>query len=155
SKITGLLRDARTTAIHLVTLAEEMPVTETLETRTQLVETLGLPLGFVVVNRVHRRQFSPGLLARLHAPAGTPAAERALVACVAQRRGEESGWAASNATHLGRLRAGIGDAPLVELPFLFVEEFDRACVEQLARQLEAGIGMETGSAAPGSERRAP
>src|SRR5438874_3717694 len=60
TKITGLLRDRRTTAIHLVTLAEEMPVTETLETRTQLVETLGLPLGFVIVNRVHRRRFSPG-----------------------------------------------------------------------------------------------
>jgi len=41
-----------------VTLAEEMPVTETLEMRAQLVEGLGLPLGHVVVNRLHRRRFA-------------------------------------------------------------------------------------------------
>jgi anion-transporting ArsA/GET3 family ATPase len=155
TKITGLLRDRRTTAIHLVTLAEEMPVTETLETRTQLVETLGLPLGFVIVNRVHRRRFGPGVLERLHATATAPAAERALLACVTERATEENGWASINETYLGRLRAGIGDAPLVELPFLFVEEFDRSCVEQLARQLEAGVAAEAGSAARGSERGGP
>src|SRR5215467_5357591 len=150
TKITGLLRDRRTTAIHLVTLAEEMPVTETLETRTQLVETLGLPLGFVVVNRVHRRRFSPGVLERLHATTAAPAAERALLACVAERATEENGWASINEAHLGRLRAGIGDAPLVELPFLFVEEFDHSCVEQLARRLEAEVEAGARSAARGS-----
>src|SRR5437867_8913262 len=80
AKITGLLRDRKTTAIHLVTLAEEMPVTETLETRTQLVEGLGLPLGFVIVNRMHRRHFSPAVLERLRAATATSAAERALLA---------------------------------------------------------------------------
>src|SRR5947208_948414 len=65
TKITGLLRDRQTTAVHIVTLAEETPVTETLETRTQLVEALGLPLGFVIANRVHRRRFSPAVLERL------------------------------------------------------------------------------------------
>ena len=139
TKITGLLRDRQTTAVHIVTLAEETPVTETLETRTQLVEALGLPLGFVIANRVHRRRFSPAVLERLHAATASPAAERALLACVADRATEESGWASINEAHLGRLRAGIGDAPLVELPFLFVEEFDRSCVEQLARLLEAGM----------------
>jgi len=155
TKITGLLRDRRTTAIHLVTLAEEMPVTETLETRTQLVETLGLPLGFVVVNRVHRRRFSPGVLERLHATTAVPAAERALLACVAERATEENGWASINEAHLGRLRAGTGDAPLVELPFLFVEEFDHSCVEQLARRLEGEVGAGARSAARGSEGGAP
>src|SRR5881396_805241 len=36
AKVVDLLRDARTTAVHLVTLAEEMPVAETLETYAQL-----------------------------------------------------------------------------------------------------------------------
>jgi len=152
TKITGLLRDRQTTAVHLVTLAEETPVTETLETRTQLVEALGLPLGFVIANRVHRRRFSPAVLERLHAPTASPAAERALLACVADRATEESGWASINEAHLGRLRAGIGDAPLVELPFLFVEEFDRSCVEQLARLLEAGVAADSRGAARGRER---
>ena len=155
TKITGLLRDRQTTAVHLVTLAEETPVTETLETRTQLVEALGLPLGFVIANRVHRRRFSPAVLERLHATTASPAAERALLACVAERATEESGWASINEAHLGRLRAGIGDAPLVELPFLFVEEFDRSCVGQLARLLEAGVEAESHGAARGRGQGSP
>src|SRR6185295_12605749 len=123
TKITDLLRDRRTTAIHLVTLAEEMPVAETLETHAQLTGELDLPPGYVVVNRLHRRHVEPAAVERLRAAAAAaPAAERALLGCVAERAAEESGWADINAANLTRLRAGIGDLPLVELPFLFVEE---------------------------------
>jgi anion-transporting ArsA/GET3 family ATPase len=138
TRITDLLRDPRTTAVHLVTLAEEMPVAETLETREQLTGALGLPLGHVIVNRLHRRRFDPGLLERLRAAAkAAPAAERGLLQCVAERAAEESGWSDINAANLTRLRAGIGGAPLVELPFFFVEEFGRGELEQLARLLDA------------------
>jgi anion-transporting ArsA/GET3 family ATPase len=142
TKITEVLRDRRTTVVHLVTLAEEMPVSETLETRAQLVGTLGLPLGYVVVNRVHRRRFEGPVLERLRG-AASAGAEGALLACVAERAAEESGWADINALYLGRLRREIQDVPVVELPFLFVEEFDRRCVEQLAQVLAAGIGADT------------
>jgi anion-transporting ArsA/GET3 family ATPase len=137
ARITDLLRDRRATAVHLVTVAEDMPVTETLETRVELAR-LGLPPGFVIVNRLHRRRFAPSVLARLTAAAGGSADERALVACVAERAAEESGWADINAAQTARLRAEIGDTPLIELPFLFAEEFSRAEVEQLSRLLEAG-----------------
>src|SRR5213076_1178072 len=43
AKVVDLLRDARTTAVHLVTLAEEMPVAETLETYAQLKDPLAMP----------------------------------------------------------------------------------------------------------------
>lgn len=145
TKITDLLRDRRTTVVHLVTLAEETPVTETLETRAQLVKTLGLPLGYVVVNRLHRRRFDATVVERVRA-AKARDAEAALLACVAERAAEESGWADINAAQLARLRAEITDAPLVELPFLFVEEFDRRCVEQLAEVLASGVGAETRTA---------
>jgi len=139
TKITELLRDARTTAVHLVTLAEEMPVAETLESREQL-RSLGLPLGHVIVNRVHRRQFDASVVERVRTAAGRESSdEGALLACVAERAAEESGWSEINATYLARLRAGIGDAPLVELPFLFVEEFGRDELERLSRLLEAGM----------------
>jgi len=147
TKITALLRDRRTTAVHVVTLAEEMPVMETLETLAQ-VRTLGLPLGYVIVNRLHRRRFSPAALERLRAAVeAAPPAERALLASVAERAAEESGWADINAAHIARLRAGLGEAPLVELPFLFVEEFDRAEVERLSHMLEAGMATRAGAAA--------
>jgi anion-transporting ArsA/GET3 family ATPase len=139
TKITELLGDARTTAVHLVTLAEEMPVAETLESRAQL-RALGLPLGHVVVNRLHRRHFDADVVARLRASADAAApGERALLACIAERAAEETGWSEINAAYVARLRSGIADAPLVELPFLFVEEFGRAELEQLSRLVEAGM----------------
>jgi len=138
AKVVELLRDPRTTAVHLVTLAEEMPVAETLETHAQLVGPLAMPVGSVIVNRVHHRRFSPAVLAALREAAKRVGAEeRALVRAVCERAAEESGWSDINAAYLTRLRAAIRDVPIVELPFLFVEEFDRAEVERLSRELEA------------------
>src|SRR2546426_3153069 len=155
SKITELLRDRRTTAVHLVTLAEEMPVSETLEMRAQLVGALQLPLGYVIANRLHRRHFDPAVVERLRAAAkAAPAPEQALLRCVAERAAEESGWSDINAANLARLHAGIGDAPLVELPFLFVEEFGRPELEQVARLLEAGMAGGAAARAPPRPRAA-
>jgi hypothetical protein len=148
TRITDLLRDARTTAVHMVTLAEDMPVTETLETRAQLTGELRLPLGWVVVNRLHRRRFAPATLVRLRGAGG---ADAALLACVAERAAEETGWAEINAANLGRLAAGIGDAPRVELPFLFTEEFGARELGELSRRLEAGMVGER----PAAARRRP
>jgi anion-transporting ArsA/GET3 family ATPase len=149
TKIMDLLRDPQTTAVHLVTLAEEMPVAETLEMHAELRE-LGLPLGAAIVNRLHRRRFARETLARLEAARGRPVDERALLGAVAACAAEESGWAAINAGHLARLRSALADLQLVELPFLFVEEFDRAEVELLSAQLEARLA---GRAHRASERR--
>jgi anion-transporting ArsA/GET3 family ATPase len=139
TKIAELLTDPRTTAVHLVTLAEEMPVAETLEMRAQLND-LKMPLGHVVVNRLHRRQFDAALLDRLRrASAAVPEPQRALLACVAERATEESGWASINAANLARLAAGPDQAPLIELPFLFVEEFGAPEFEVLSRLIETGM----------------
>jgi anion-transporting ArsA/GET3 family ATPase len=141
TRIVELLRDARTTAVHLVTLAEEMPVAETLETHHELTATLRLPVGHVVANRVHRRSFEPDAIAAVEAAARDAAEEhQALLRCVAARAAEERAWTAINAQYLGRLRAELPDARLIELPFLFVEEFDRAALERLVDALEAGTG---------------
>ena len=56
-----------------------------------------------------------------------------------ERAAEESGWADINAAYLERLRAGLEKAPLVELPFVFVEEFGAAQLDELSRLLEDGI----------------
>ena len=138
AKVVDLLRDARTTAVHLVTLAEEMPVAETLETYAQLKDPLAMPVGSVIVNRMHHRRFSAAALAALRDAIKRAGAEqRALLRAVCERAAEESGWSDINAAHLARLRTAIRDVPIVELPFLFVEEFDRAEVERLSRELEA------------------
>jgi anion-transporting ArsA/GET3 family ATPase len=123
-KVVELLQDAHTTAVHLVTLAEDMPVTETLEARAELTGPLGLPAGAVIVNRVHRRRFDASVTDGLERAAGSLAgAERDLVRAVAARAVEETSWAAINAQHVARLHAAIDPASIVELPFVFTEEF--------------------------------
>jgi anion-transporting ArsA/GET3 family ATPase len=137
TKIVEFLRDAKQTVVHMVTLAEETPVAETLETRAQLVGRLGMPPGLVVVNRVHSRRFAAPVIARVRAAmAAAAGSERVLLEGVADCAAEESGWTELQAGHLSRLRAGLDGAPPVELPFLFTEEFGRREVETLSEILE-------------------
>ena len=62
-KVMELLRSPRT-AVHLVTILEEMPVQETSDGIAQLREA-GLPVGGVVVNLVRPRALSPSALAEV------------------------------------------------------------------------------------------
>jgi anion-transporting ArsA/GET3 family ATPase len=62
-KVMDLLRSPRT-AVHLVTILEEMPVQETVDGIAQLREA-GLPVGGVVVNLVRPRALGAGALARV------------------------------------------------------------------------------------------
>jgi anion-transporting ArsA/GET3 family ATPase len=137
ARVVSLLQDARTTAVHLVTLAEDMPVTEALEAHAQIAGPLGLPVGAVIVNRVHRRRFAADLLATLERAAGAGAAsDRACLRAVHGRAVEETSWSDINAHHLERLRAALGAGSLVELPYLFAEEFGEGEIAMLARDLE-------------------
>lgn len=147
SRVVELLQDARTTAVHLVTLAEDMPVTEALEAHAQLTGPLGMPVGAVVVNRVHHRRFEADVLVRLERAARTAAAgEKALLRAVAERAVEETSWAAINAQHVERLRAALGTATIVVLPYLFAEEFGDAEIATLTRILKEA------AAAPAARR---
>jgi anion-transporting ArsA/GET3 family ATPase len=107
------------TAVHVVTLLEEMPVQETVDTVAEL-SRLGLPMGMIIVNAAQ-----PPLLAggRVTAPdirrglvaAGLPADREVVAGLLAEARG-----------HLSRreveagLRAELAalDRPVVELPAL-------------------------------------
>jgi anion-transporting ArsA/GET3 family ATPase len=137
ARVVDLLQDARTTAVHLVTLAEDMPVTEALEAHAQITGPLGLPAGAVIVNRVHGRRFGPDVLGALQrGAAAATGEERALLRALADRAVEETSWADINAQHLERLRTALGPQSLVALPYLFAEEFGDAEVATLSQRLE-------------------
>lgn len=65
--VMGVIRSART-AVHLVTLLEEMPVQETLDGMAELYRA-GLPLGTVIINQARHTELRPDELAM--AAAGT------------------------------------------------------------------------------------
>ena len=142
TRVVDLLQDARTTAVHLVTLAEDMPVTEALEAHAQITGPLGLPAGAVIVNRLHAGRFGSDVLAGLDRAAGTTSGdEAALLRAVAERAEEETSWAAINAQHLERLRAALGSETLVQLPYLFTEEFGEIEVATIAGLLKEAAAL--------------
>lgn len=141
-RVVDLLQDAHATAVHLVTLAEEMPVTEMLEAHAEITGPLGLPAGAIVVNRVHRRRFDASVIAAVDAAAGASGAARDLMRAVAARAAEETSWAEINAQHLAHLRTALGPAAaVVELPFMFTEEFGTAELDTLSVYLKDAAAL--------------
>ena len=135
ARIVDLMQDPRTTAIHLVTLAEDMPVTEALEAHVQLTGPLGLPLGSVVVNRMHTRRFDERVVRALDEAANGAGDDGPLLHAVADRAMQETSWAAINAHHLERLRDALPTRAVIELPYLFAEEFGGHELDALAQRL--------------------
>ncbi|WP_229400855.1 ArsA-related P-loop ATPase [Micromonospora okii] len=132
--VAALLRSPMT-AVHVVTLLEEMPVQETLDAITELTQ-LGFPVGRVIVNAARPplpagREVTAAELRRGLAAAGLPA-DRDTVAALAGEardqaiRRELEDSLRGDLVELGR--------PLTELPLL-PDGVDRAGLEALARAL--------------------
>ncbi|HEX8630538.1 MAG TPA: ArsA-related P-loop ATPase, partial [Catenuloplanes sp.] len=142
--VAALLRSPMT-AVHVVTLLEEMPVQETLDAIGELA-TLGIPIGKVIINatlppllptaKVTKTELRRGLVAAgLPADPTTVAGLHTEAQAHLTRRGLEEA-----------LRAEIGeqDHPVVELPLL-PGGVDRAGLDTLARHLidPAALGPAT------------
>ena len=136
-----LLRDPARSAAVLVTLAEDMPVNETLELAAGLKAKVGLALGPVVVNQLYPPRFVTGpsrraLEALPEAPAEAPGddvlAPLLVRARIAMRR------RALNDVYLEKLGASLS-APITQLPYLFAPEFGAVQLDDLSRRLEAQL----------------
>jgi anion-transporting ArsA/GET3 family ATPase len=126
--IADFLGDPRRTAVLAVSTAEEMPVTETLQLRSQLGEQSGLDLSLVVVNAVVPRRFSAVDERTLRAAPRSPARHAALFAAT---------WTHQQHAQITRLRQGLPGVALVTLPFVFGSALDRAALELLAGEFES------------------
>jgi anion-transporting ArsA/GET3 family ATPase len=135
----ALFRDPARSGSVLVTLPEDMPVTETIELHGTLAGELGLTVSRLVVNQVLPRLFSAAEREAASALAvgtepGSPAHGLALAGrtrATRERIQEES---------IARLGRELPSLPRIQLPMLFSPEFRRGQVESLARVLEAGLG---------------
>lgn len=129
-----LIDPARTAAV-LVTLPEEMPVTEAIELDQQLRELVGLEPAAVLVNAMPARRFTPEQESRLASltearePVGPAARAARLHAVRAEAAGRE----------LARLRAAL-PLPTACLPLLATEGWGRAEVELIADALTGQDG---------------
>jgi len=140
--VVSLLSDPDRCQVMLVTLPEETPVSEVIETAYAIEDRAGVALGPVVVN-----QCFEALPADI-----TPSAECVLAdakACgrfVSEREADDLARAASfraerhalQQEQIERLRERL-PLPRIELPFLFTPDIGRAQVDTLAGALAGGI----------------
>lgn len=137
-EVLELLTDPERCQVILVTLPEETPVNELVETAFHLEDRVGVSLGPIVVNGV----YPP--LDDLHAGPVAAAAEagtslrageaEALAAAAAFRQARQS----LQAEQLGRL-AELLPLPQLQLPFLFEADLGPADVDVLADALRAAV----------------
>lgn len=123
------LTDPQQAAMVLVSLAEELPTTETLELAHTLRDEMGLPLAALVINMLRKTLFSPAereTLLEQSVSSQPQGAEVALYYAVRRASGET--LQAENVNRLATLQL-----PLVRLPLLAAEPRDFSDIEGLAR----------------------
>jgi len=140
-RVWSLLSDPAVTSVSVVTVAEELPVNETITMCEQLRDELGLPEGLLFVNRFHSPDVSAAEVEKAAAAwqRGTSAPCDALVKAVLAAAEEEISWGAVNEQY----RRALEDRTnwrLVLLPFVFREEFGFADLERLADVVDETLG---------------
>ena len=158
-----MLQDPKRTRVHLVTLPEEMPVSETLETAGALQTRIGIDAGAVFANGVYSAFFDKtekqaladigaakpmATLKKVAAGAGITLDSEDVAALIGYARFLTARQAIQD-VHLKKLRRGV-DQPVVELPFLFSAGLALPDIENLADVIEiaasAGASKRNGAA---------
>ncbi|HEY2997684.1 MAG TPA: ArsA-related P-loop ATPase [Acidimicrobiales bacterium] len=138
-----LLEDHRRCQVVLVTIPEETPVNEAVETAFSLEDRVGIGLGPIVVNGVYPAveglDADPAAAAEAAGVALRPGAAATLAEAAAFRRDRM----ALQADQVARLEADL-PLPQLRLPFLFATEIGPAELDQLARALLAEIDALSG-----------
>lgn len=129
----ALLADRHRARVVLVTLPEELAITETLEAHATLVNELALHVTRPVLNRVFPRRFSRDEIDTLSAGDSDDPLTRAALFEASQRRETER--------HLARLRRGIPDPPLA-IPMVFDERLAAPQLAALGTRLAALLPAE-------------
>ena len=147
-----MLRDPKRSRVHLVTLPEEMPVSETLETAAALEKDLGIDSGAVFANGLYTELFNGPEqveLVKMRAERDhTPLFEAAEK--VGLRLDDDDveslvGYAhflearrTIQGSHLKQLKKGL-DETVLELPFLFSAGLELPDIETLADVIEERV----------------
>ncbi|HET9442066.1 MAG TPA: ArsA-related P-loop ATPase [Acidimicrobiales bacterium] len=136
--VVELLSDPRRCQVVLVTLPEETPVNEVVETAYKLEDRVGIQLGPVVVNALYPRleglDEDPREAAARAGVTITDEQAGDLVAAAAFRRERQE----LQAEQLRRLEEAL-PLPQLHLPFLFTPEVGPTELDVLARALAAGV----------------
>jgi hypothetical protein len=138
AEVVGFLSDPARCQVVLVTLAEETPVNETVETAHTLEDQVGMHLGPVVVNCLYRQldhlDVDPGAAAAAAGVALRNGEAAAIRAAASFRRGRQE----MQAEQVSRLAEALL-LPQLLLPDLFVAEIGLPEIDRLVDAFETGI----------------
>jgi anion-transporting ArsA/GET3 family ATPase len=133
--IRDLLADRERVSVVLVTLAEDMPINETIELEAKLRDKVDIDIAGIVVNGVRPKLFDSDASAEHWEELQTlacslgPAAEQAIAEA---QRGLRDRSRAED--HIARLRDSI-DLPIAEVPLLARRDLDPPALLQIAEHL--------------------
>lgn len=147
----ALLEDPQRCALHVVTLPQELPVTEALELCQQVRQTLGVPTGALFVNQVLQRVTTDHQQRALRA---LEPSSHNLVRATLQATARYAAWREAQQVQIQRLQR-FSPLPLVELPHL-MRAVDRGGLDELSQLLEAGLEaaqLRQEAAAPAAQPR--
>jgi anion-transporting ArsA/GET3 family ATPase len=147
-----MLRDPARTRVHLVTLPEEMPIAETLETAEALRDRVGITTGPIFANGVYSELLTPADIETFERILADGRADelRDAAATVGLRLDDDDldalvGYARFltarrdvQSLHLKTLRKSV-EEPVVELPFLFSAGLALPDIENLADVIEEKV----------------
>jgi anion-transporting ArsA/GET3 family ATPase len=138
-QVVAMLADPDRCEVLLVTIPEETPVNEAVETAYRLEDEIGVALGPVVVNCCYpvldHLEADPAAAARAAGcPVPSPAAAGAVSRAAAFRRGRQNLQRAQLARLADRL-----PLPRIELPYLFTADVGPAELGVIVAALRAGI----------------
>ncbi|MGH9118298.1 MAG: ArsA family ATPase [Acidimicrobiales bacterium] len=138
-EVLEMLTDSERCRVTLVTLAEETPVNEVIDTAFHLEDRVGVALGPVVVNGLYEElpglSVAPGQAA---VRAGRRLG-RAATSALAEAAGFRRDRIALQEEQVDRLAARL-PLPQLHLPYVFTPDIDADDVDRLARSLLDGIG---------------
>jgi anion-transporting ArsA/GET3 family ATPase len=145
-KVRALFEDPSRTTVVLTTLAEEMPVTETLELAAKLGPELGLHASALVVNQIAPDRFyRSGVAARvLDELVGASAAQNdPVLAPLVQEARQQRARRQLNERYIARLQAEL-KLPQIRIPLLYSPSFGHEQVAIVSNTIENQVG--TGAA---------
>jgi anion-transporting ArsA/GET3 family ATPase len=142
--VQALLENPTLTSLVLVTIPEEMPVNEVVHFYDEARTKTQVPLSALVLNGAHPRRVQGAGLEQVEADLRTPGAQAAAMALLGERLDPAAARAALlRAAEWSQVRGALTEKyraelrarvklPLVELPYVFAEQFGFAELEQVA-----------------------
>jgi anion-transporting ArsA/GET3 family ATPase len=132
--IKDMLTDGERTAMSIVTLAEEMPVRETLDLRARMLDTLRIAPGYLFVNGLYPDLPSTEVQAAVSRVAGWAGPGQGLgraASFLAERRRAQE-------EHLALLSSRC-DLPQIRIPYLFTPEFGPAATLAISEAIDGAL----------------